>query len=81
MICFEDVGAFETQDPAWTTVHAFSTGQTVAILNWNSQPGMPTNVYIDGTVIGANTALYTTGSIGYDVSLYQGCPAGGFLFK
>jgi hypothetical protein len=77
----ENVGAFKTQNTAWTAVHAFTTGQAMALLDWYPQPGMPPHIDIDGAIVGAYTALNTAGSIWYDVSLYQGCPAGRFLFK
>jgi hypothetical protein len=63
----EKINPFESQHPARTAVHAFAAGQAVRIEHVLSKPDIPADVYADGTIECANTALHTARWLGDDV--------------
>jgi hypothetical protein len=57
-VLLENLQAVEAQNAARAALDAFPTSQAARVGNMLSQPGVAANVYADGAIERANTALH-----------------------
>lgn len=76
LFSFKQIRALKTQHTPRTAVDALAAGQAMAGFNRLPFPGMAADINLNGTVIGTNPALHTTGRIRDNKTRHESLAAG-----